>query len=338
MGGGVSHPVTASATSTSEKNRLDWISRIPCFQTLSPKHLNQLSGKISILTFKKDEKIITQGGTGSLFGILVSGSVSISATAPSGSDVILCKQDPGFFFGEAAIIGNTTTTATITANEPCIVFGLRSRELQQLAIQLPEVKESLLSTVSHRLKQNLLAIPFFAQLQQQLEKKKMFKVLGAFDLLSTLFEVDAVDAKTTIFKAGDIGDKLYIICEGCVRISSEDSDGNNFMLAMLTKNDVFGEIALLEHTNRTATARAFEPSLLLTITKKKFDKLYDVFPEFCDTMKPLLAHRTANTLKNVDIFCKLEIEKRELLGGLMEFKGERASERAEASEPYSLLQ
>ena len=98
-------------------------------------------------------------------------------------EVFLCKQDPGFYFGEAAIIGNTTTTATITATTNCTVFGLHSRELQQLAIQLPEVKESLLDTVSHRLKQNLLAIPFFSQLQHQLEKKKMFKVLGAFDLL-----------------------------------------------------------------------------------------------------------------------------------------------------------
>jgi len=92
------------------------------------------------------------------------------------------------------------------------------------------------------------------------------------------------------------------------------------MLNMLTKNDVFGEIALLEHTRRTATAKAFEPSLLLSITREKFDKLSEVFPEFCETMQPLCAHRTANTLKTVSVFKKLTAEKRETLGGLLEFK------------------
>ena len=73
----------STASSISEKNRLDWVSRIPCFQSLSSSHLNQLSAKISILTFEKDSKIIKQGSTGSLFGILVQGKVSISARGPN---------------------------------------------------------------------------------------------------------------------------------------------------------------------------------------------------------------------------------------------------------------
>ena len=56
------------------------------------------------------------------------------------------------------------------------------------------------------------------------------------------------------------------------------------MLNMLKKNDVFGEISLVEHTRRTATARSFEPSLLLSITKHKFDKLFEVFPDFRNIM------------------------------------------------------
>ena len=91
------------------------------------------------------------------------------------------------------------------------------------------------------------------------------------------------------------------------------------MLSMLKKNDVFGEIALVEHTRRTATARSFEPSLLLSITKEKFDKLFEVFPDFRQVMEPLLAHRTANTLRKVEVLDKLTKEKLELLGGLMTF-------------------
>ena len=54
--------------------------------------------------------------------------------------------------------------------------------------------------MSYRLKQNLLAIPFFARLKKLLETKKTFKMLGAFDLLSTLFEMESLNDKETLFK------------------------------------------------------------------------------------------------------------------------------------------
>ena len=59
------------------------------------------------------------------------------------------------------------------------MYGLKSSQLKALTVEMPEVKESLLQTVSYRLKQNLLAIPFFAQLKKILETKKTFKMLGA---------------------------------------------------------------------------------------------------------------------------------------------------------------
>ena len=90
-----------------------------------------------------------------VFGILVSGKVAVTASGPAGSPILLCHQSPGFFFGEAAIIGNTATTATITAIENCSVLALTSKELQELALENPEVRESLLTTVSLRMKQNL---------------------------------------------------------------------------------------------------------------------------------------------------------------------------------------
>ncbi|GMH78207.1 hypothetical protein TrST_g889 [Triparma strigata] len=309
----------AGASIGAQSDIITWISRIPCFASLTSEHLQSLATKIEVLNFAKGERLINEGQVGSLFGILVQGTVQISARGPNGVDVILCNQDRGFYFGEAAIIGNTTTTASITAVDDCTIYALKSAQLQSLTVEMPEVKESLLQTVSYRLKQNLLAIPFFAQLKKILENKKTFKVLGAFDLLSTLFELESLGNKQTLFKEGDAADKFYVICEGCIRISCHDSDGNDFMLGMLKKNDVFGEIGLIEHTKRTATARSFEPSLLLSITKEKFDKLFEVFPEFRAVMAPVTAHRTAVTLKRFAVFDKLSKEKLELLGGLMTF-------------------
>ena len=74
------------------------------------------------------------------------------------------------------------------------------------------------------------------------------------------------------------------------------------LLAMLTRNDWFGEIALLEDTRRTATAKAFEGSLVLSITREKFNQFLKVVPHFRDIVAPSLQRRTANTLKTVEFF------------------------------------
>ena len=40
--------------------------------------------------------------------------------------------------------------------------------------------------------------------------------MGGLDLMASLFEVEALDAKEVLFAEGDEGDKLYIVCEGDV--------------------------------------------------------------------------------------------------------------------------
>ena len=107
-----------------------WISRIPCFQTLDRDKIETLAMKINVskrsrggegsrggevsshvshthtrthtqvMTFQKGEKIIVEGQVGTLFGILVAGTVQISALGPTGLDVALCSQERGFYFGE----------------------------------------------------------------------------------------------------------------------------------------------------------------------------------------------------------------------------------------------
>ena len=325
----------ASIIDSEKSVKLELISGTPCFRSLGEDHTNAILDKLVGVHFEKGEHIISEGQVGSLFGILVSGSVQISARGPNGNEVILCRQERGFYFGEAAIIGNTTTTATITALNSCFIYALTSLELRTISAEMPAVKESLMQTISHRLKQNLLAIPFFVQLQKIVESKKSFKVLGAFDLLSTLFELEAVAAKQTIFKCGDVPQKFYVICEGCIRISCQDCDGNDFMLNMLKKNDVFGEIGLVNGTKRTATARAFEHSLVLTITKEKFDKLFEVFPEFKNVMMPHITDGTMNSIKMSNLFSKMSHQKLQNLASLMEFKDYESGEVIEREGTYN---
>jgi CRP/FNR family transcriptional regulator, cyclic AMP receptor protein len=78
---------------------------------------------------------------------------------------------------------------------------------------------------------------------------------------------------TRIFQYGDPGDKLYIILEGKVRIFREVGGMGEEALAVLGPGEVFGEMALLDESPRSAGALAHEKCRLLVITKDAFDDL-----------------------------------------------------------------
>lgn len=78
---------------------------------------------------------------------------------------------------------------------------------------------------------------------------------------------------TKVFQHGDAGDKLYLILEGKIRISREVPGMGEEALAVLGPGQVFGEMALLDESPRSADARAHESCRVLTIPKDGFDDL-----------------------------------------------------------------
>ncbi len=87
----------------------------------------------------------------------------------------------------------------------------------------------------------------------------------------TTEETHAVGTK--IFAHGDAGDKLYLIIEGRVRISRELPGMGEEALAILGPGQVFGEMALLDESPRSADARVHERCRVLAIPKDGFDDL-----------------------------------------------------------------
>ncbi|MFZ4650263.1 MAG: EAL domain-containing protein [Rubrivivax sp.] len=79
-------------------------------------------------------------------------------------------------------------------------------------------------------------------------------------------------AGVTLFREGERGDSAYLIESGCVEIVL-DGDGSPRRLDMLTGNDLFGELALIDGLPRTATARTVVPSVLLRIDRGYFEDL-----------------------------------------------------------------
>lgn len=78
---------------------------------------------------------------------------------------------------------------------------------------------------------------------------------------------------TVLFRAGDPGDKLYLILEGKVRISRDVPGLGEEALAVLGEGDYFGEMALVDDAPRSADARVHERCRLLAIDKDAMQHL-----------------------------------------------------------------
>ncbi len=88
--------------------------------------------------------------------------------------------------------------------------------------------------------------------------------------------IDLIEKKYSagdiIFHEGESGKAVYVVLEGSVKIIKE-SNLENKILSVLGPGSHFGELALIGHTSRFATAVAEKDSLLLIMYKSYFDDL-----------------------------------------------------------------
>jgi CRP-like cAMP-binding protein len=83
----------------------------------------------------------------------------------------------------------------------------------------------------------------------------------------------------TIFHQGDPGDSLYVIESGAVKIVLPDPEGEEgAIIATLSAGDFFGELALLDGADHSATAIALEATEALVLRREAFDRLVDEDP------------------------------------------------------------
>ena len=81
-----------------------------------------------------------------------------------------------------------------------------------------------------------------------------------------------VPAGTVLFKDGEVGQQMFVIHSGKVKISKKIGDVEK-TLAVLPAGEFFGEMAILNNEPRTATATVEEDSQLLVIDPKTFEAM-----------------------------------------------------------------
>lgn len=81
-----------------------------------------------------------------------------------------------------------------------------------------------------------------------------------------------IPAGTVLFQEGDLGEEMFIVQSGKVKISKRIR-GVEKTLATLDKGEFFGEMAILNDKPRSASAETVEDCEMLVIDRKTFEAL-----------------------------------------------------------------
>ena len=128
------------------------LAEIQLLKGLTPELMHHMETLTCIKNFDRGAQILVKGqkGDGRVF-FIISGQVSVLVPLQDGSHQRLASLGPGMNFGEMALMGQTTRSASVYADTDVACFVMETEEFNQLAEQVPQVKIHLLENLSNDL-------------------------------------------------------------------------------------------------------------------------------------------------------------------------------------------
>ena len=93
------------------------LQNIPLFRELNPKELRILERVVHARTYNAGEPVFVETEPGAGMYVIRSGRVDIALNYKSENPMILAELQAGDFFGEMALLGDTSRSATAIARE-----------------------------------------------------------------------------------------------------------------------------------------------------------------------------------------------------------------------------
>lgn len=121
----------------------------------------------------------------------------------------------------------------------------------------------------------LRAVPLFADLDER-----------SLQAVAALAREATASAGEVVMREGEAGDTFLVLVEGTIRVEQQ-----GVTVRSMLAGGFLGEVALLEHGSRTATATCVTDCRLLVLGHFEFDRLLATFPEIRTRVLAAMARR-----------------------------------------------
>lgn len=242
--------------SDEQRRRLsEAVKHILLFRSLDAEQMQEVIDAMFERKVHPDEHVIDQGDDGDNFYVIDSGMYDIYVEI-DGQNKLVGSYDQQGSFGELALMYNMPRAATIIATTDGALWALDRSTFRRIVLKNAFNKRKMYETL-------LEAVPMLGTL------KPYEKMNVADALVSRKYE----DGELVI-RQGDEADCMYIIEEGEIRISMKQQESEQEVdISRCTKGQYFGELALVTHKPRAASAYAVGVTKLAVLDVQAFERL-----------------------------------------------------------------
>ncbi|MDB4971674.1 MAG: hypothetical protein JWN48_15 [Myxococcaceae bacterium] len=190
--------------------------------------------------------------------------------------------------------------------EPEIAGELSKLSGEALYAEAERVLKAYLDTPDVVPAESSPSLPLFGTLEQ----RELEQLLSAV-------RVEEVSQGHEIVRQGDAGSEAFVVARGALKVVRREG-ADETLLARLGPGSIFGEMALISESPRSASVVALEPALLLVLARDELERAAEDAPELSAQLSAFCSGRMhANLIRHARVLSGLAPEQRsELLASL----------------------
>ena len=142
----------------------------------------------------------------------------------------------------------------------------------------------------------LKAVPFFTQLNDR-----------ELDVVRAVATEKTYPKNAVVLTEGEMGDSLYMIQSGKVKVFIGDEEGREIILKILGPGDFFGEMSMIDKQPRSASVTTIEASTFLVLTHAAFEKCVEQHPRIGNMVMQILAQRVREADRKIGTLALMDV-------------------------------
>jgi CRP/FNR family cyclic AMP-dependent transcriptional regulator len=142
----------------------------------------------------------------------------------------------------------------------------------------------------------LKAVPFFTQLNDR-----------ELDAVRAVATEKSYAKQSVVLTEGEMGDSLYMIQSGKVKVFIGDEDGREIILKILGPGDFFGEMSMIDKQPRSASVNTIEASTFLVLTHAMFESCVEQAPRIGNMVMRILAQRVREADRKIGTLALMDV-------------------------------
>jgi CRP/FNR family transcriptional regulator, cyclic AMP receptor protein len=144
--------------------------------------------------------------------------------------------------------------------------------------------------------QAIKAVPFFTQMNDQ-----------EVDVVRALAVEKSYPKNAVVLTEGEMGDSLYMVESGRVKVFIGDEDGREIILKILGPGHFFGEMSMIDQQPRSASVTTLDPSTFLILSHHAFEQCVERAPRIANMVLRVLAQRVREADRKIGTLALMDV-------------------------------